>query len=78
MPLSLLLAKPNPPKNVKISAEDGFPTSLMVTWEHPIHELIFKLRYHIRYCQAGCSVWEEVRKEEGGVSLLRRAVVYML
>lgn len=53
-------AKPNPPAHVRVIPEDGFPTSLMVNWSHPIHETIFKLRYHIRYCQAGCSVWKEI------------------
>ncbi|XP_058268553.1 interleukin-6 receptor subunit beta [Hemibagrus wyckioides] len=53
-------AKPNPPAHVRIIPEDGFPKSLMVNWTHPIHETIFKLKYHIRYCQAGCSVWQEI------------------
>lgn len=56
--------KPSPPANVRIVPEDGFPRSLMVNWTHPIHATFFKLKYHIRYCQAGCSVWQEVRKQE--------------
>lgn len=56
-------AKPNPPANVRIIPEDGFPTSLMVNWTHPIHETIFKLKYHIRYCQAGCSIWQELPED---------------
>ncbi|TSS11555.1 Ankyrin repeat domain-containing protein 55 [Bagarius yarrelli] len=53
-------AKPNPPANVRIIPEDNFPTTLIVNWTHPIHETIFRLKYHIRYCQAGCSVWQEL------------------
>ncbi|XP_026996793.2 interleukin-6 receptor subunit beta-like [Tachysurus fulvidraco] len=56
-------AKPNPPANVRLIPEDGFPTSLMVNWTHPIHETYFKLRYIIRYCQAGCSVWQEIHED---------------
>ncbi|MCI4388367.1 hypothetical protein PGIGA_G00084920 [Pangasianodon gigas] len=56
-------AKPKPPANVRIIPEDGFPTSLMVNWTHPLHETTFKLRYHIRYCQAGCSVWQEISQD---------------
>ncbi|XP_046717209.1 interleukin-6 receptor subunit beta-like [Silurus meridionalis] len=50
----------NPPGNIRVIPEDGFPTSLMVNWTHPIHDTVLKLSYHIRYCKAGCSVWEEL------------------
>ncbi|XP_076875820.1 interleukin-6 receptor subunit beta [Brachyhypopomus gauderio] len=52
--------KPNPPSDVKLFPEANFPKSLMVIWTHPIHETTFKLKYNIRYCQAGSSIWEEV------------------
>ncbi|XP_036451541.1 interleukin-6 receptor subunit beta isoform X2 [Colossoma macropomum] len=51
--------KPNPPANVKVIPEDKFPGSLMVNWTHPIHATIFKLKYIIRYCEAGSSNWKE-------------------
>ncbi|KAF5901922.1 ankyrin repeat domain-containing protein 55, partial [Clarias magur] len=52
--------KPNPPANVRIIPDSGFYKSLIVNWTHPIHETAFKVKYHIRYCKAGSSVWQEI------------------
>ncbi|KAK1800531.1 hypothetical protein P4O66_005750 [Electrophorus voltai] len=52
--------KPNPPLEVKLIPEANFPTSLLVTWIHPIHKATFVLKYNIRYCHVGSHVWEQV------------------
>ncbi|XP_026128966.1 interleukin-6 receptor subunit beta [Carassius auratus] len=57
---SSYFAKPNPPLNVQVLAEVNIPTSLMVTWKHPIDRTIMKLSYAIRYRKAASEVWIEV------------------
>uniref|UniRef100_A0A4W4H6J4 Interleukin 6 cytokine family signal transduce n=1 Tax=Electrophorus electricus TaxID=8005 RepID=A0A4W4H6J4_ELEEL len=54
---SLFLVKPNPPSNVMLIPEANFSMSLIVNWTHSFY---LKLKYNIRYCQAGSSVWNEV------------------
>uniref|UniRef100_A0AAY5EZ87 Interleukin 6 cytokine family signal transduce n=1 Tax=Electrophorus electricus TaxID=8005 RepID=A0AAY5EZ87_ELEEL len=49
--------KPNPPSNVMLIPEANFSMSLIVNWTHSFY---LKLKYNIRYCQAGSSVWNEV------------------
>ncbi|XP_051539217.1 interleukin-6 receptor subunit beta-like isoform X2 [Myxocyprinus asiaticus] len=55
--------KPNPPLDVRVQGEVNFSTSLMVTWKHPIDVNTIALRYVIRFCQAGSSVWTEVPED---------------
>ncbi|XP_051972238.1 interleukin-6 receptor subunit beta-like isoform X2 [Xyrauchen texanus] len=55
--------KPNPPLDVQVQGEVNFSTSLMVTWKQPIDVNTIALRYVIRYCQAGSSVWNEVPED---------------
>uniref|UniRef100_A0A8C2K822 Interleukin 6 signal transducer n=1 Tax=Cyprinus carpio TaxID=7962 RepID=A0A8C2K822_CYPCA len=57
---SSYFVKPNPPLNVQVLTEDKFPTSLMVTWKHPIDRTILKLSYAIRYRKVTSNVWIEV------------------
>ncbi|KAI4878836.1 hypothetical protein NFI96_033549 [Prochilodus magdalenae] len=57
---SEVFVKPNPPLHVRLIPEDSFPRSLMLNWTHPITQQCLKLKYNIRYCIAGSSVWTEV------------------
>ncbi|XP_050976969.1 interleukin-6 receptor subunit beta [Labeo rohita] len=57
---SSYFVKPNPPLNVKVLTEVNIPTSLMVTWKHPIDRTALKLSYAIRYRKAASDVWIEV------------------
>ncbi|KAG5836683.1 hypothetical protein ANANG_G00231020 [Anguilla anguilla] len=43
------IVKTDPPKNVEVVSEEGFPTSLLVRWEHPIEEVYITLKYNIRF-----------------------------
>ncbi|KAI1905347.1 hypothetical protein AGOR_G00015170 [Albula goreensis] len=54
------IVKTNPPINVTVTSEDGFPTSLWIRWKHPIRQEFFELKYNIRYCKNGSHVWTEV------------------
>lgn len=56
------IAKPNPPE-VQVLA-DVLCSTVMVEWKHLIPEYSMRLRYVIRYCQAGSSVWTEVWEHE--------------
>lgn len=58
---ALSFAKPNPP-HVQVLADVIYST-VMVEWKHPIHTTTMELRYVIRYCQAGSSVWTEVPED---------------
>ncbi|XP_047228763.1 interleukin-6 receptor subunit beta isoform X2 [Girardinichthys multiradiatus] len=55
------LVKAYPPSSVKVIAEQGFPTSLLVSWAHPIHKTIIKLTYQIRFCPHGSHTWSYLR-----------------
>ncbi|ROL48594.1 Interleukin-6 receptor subunit beta [Anabarilius grahami] len=57
---ALNFVKPNPPLDVQVLAEVNFPTSLIVTWKHPIDKDTLKLLYVIRYRQVDSDVWTEV------------------
>ncbi|KAG9353595.1 hypothetical protein JZ751_011715 [Albula glossodonta] len=50
------VVKTNPPINVNVTSEDGFPTSLLIRWKHPIRQEFFELKYNIRYCKNGSHV----------------------
>ncbi|KAI7793007.1 interleukin-6 receptor subunit beta [Triplophysa rosa] len=58
---ALSFAKPNPP-DVQVLADVIYST-VMVEWKHHVHESVMELRYVIRYCQAGSSVWTEVPED---------------
>lgn len=45
--------KTNPPSNVEVLAENVFPSSLLISWKHPVDPTVLKLTYEIRYCQNG-------------------------
>ncbi|XP_015257292.1 PREDICTED: interleukin-6 receptor subunit beta isoform X1 [Cyprinodon variegatus] len=53
-----------PPSNVKVFAEEMFPTSLLIEWEHPIERVYLKLAYQIRFCPHGSHVWRHVSVPE--------------
>ncbi|XP_051972953.1 interleukin-6 receptor subunit beta-like [Xyrauchen texanus] len=57
---SSYFVKPSPPFHVRVLSEINFSTSLMVTWEPPLHPDVMELSCIIRYCQAGFPVWTEV------------------
>ncbi|XP_076875824.1 interleukin-6 receptor subunit beta-like isoform X2 [Brachyhypopomus gauderio] len=50
----------NPPSNVTLIPEPNVSTSLIVNWNNTIQKGPLKLRFNIRYCHAGSSVWTEV------------------
>lgn len=52
--------KTNPPSRVRAISEDGFPTSLLINWTHPIPEDYLRLIYEIRFCARGSSHWDYV------------------
>ncbi|XP_064164620.1 interleukin-6 receptor subunit beta-like [Anguilla rostrata] len=66
------IVKTDPPK-VKVVSEVGFPTSLIVRWEHPIDEVYITLKYNIRYCPAGAHMWSQVPPSDlvGGIKSFR-------
>ncbi|KAM4532009.1 interleukin-6 receptor subunit beta isoform 2-T4 [Fundulus diaphanus] len=52
--------KTSAPSNVKVIVEQSFPTSLLVKWQHPIHQVYIKLTSQIRFCQDGSHDWRYV------------------
>ncbi|KAJ8401901.1 hypothetical protein AAFF_G00374820 [Aldrovandia affinis] len=54
------IVKTNPPRDIEVVSEKGFPTSLLVRWNHSITWPDFELQYNIRFCAAGAHVWSEV------------------
>ncbi|XP_030623390.1 interleukin-6 receptor subunit beta [Chanos chanos] len=52
--------KPNPPAKVKIISDANISTSFVVEWESGF---VLRLKYNIRYCEVGSSVWKEVPQE---------------
>lgn len=52
--------KTDPPSNVSAISEDGFPTSLLINWTHPVPEDYLRLIYEIRFCTRGASNWNYV------------------
>ncbi|KAJ8261165.1 hypothetical protein COCON_G00168880 [Conger conger] len=60
------LLKLNPPKDVEVVSEPGFPTSLLVRWEHPIdiEPYSLTLNYSIRYCAVESQVWSQVPPDD--------------
>lgn len=57
---SAWFVKTNPPSHVRAISEDGFPTSLLINWTHPIPEDYLRLIYEIRFCAKGSSNWDYV------------------
>lgn len=55
-----IAVKTNPPFEVKLIPEEGFPRSLRVEWKRPIDRVYLHLRYHIRFCTASSKEWSEV------------------
>lgn len=52
--------KTNPPSHVRAMSEDGFPTSILLHWNHPIPEDYIRLIYQVRFCAQGSANWEYV------------------
>ncbi|KAF3848725.1 hypothetical protein F7725_015222 [Dissostichus mawsoni] len=52
--------KTNPPSDIKVISEKGFPTSLLMLWTHPIEKYYGKLIYEIRFCAIGSPNWTYV------------------
>ncbi|XP_064158204.1 uncharacterized protein LOC135236011 isoform X2 [Anguilla rostrata] len=67
------IVKTDPPNNVEVVSEEGFPTSLLVRWEHPIEDVYITLKYNIRYCPAGAHMWSQVPPSDsvGGIKSFR-------
>uniref|UniRef100_A0A4W5LC74 Fibronectin type-III domain-containing protein n=1 Tax=Hucho hucho TaxID=62062 RepID=A0A4W5LC74_9TELE len=58
--VTFFAVKTNPPSDVNIISENTFSRTLLVSWKHPIHETIVKLKYNIRFCTVGSGDWTEV------------------
>uniref|UniRef100_A0A8C8FQE7 Fibronectin type-III domain-containing protein n=1 Tax=Oncorhynchus tshawytscha TaxID=74940 RepID=A0A8C8FQE7_ONCTS len=54
------MVKTNPPLDVNIISEKNFSRTLLVSWKHPIHETVVKLKYNLRFCTVGSGDWTEV------------------
>ncbi|XP_028273714.1 interleukin-6 receptor subunit beta isoform X2 [Parambassis ranga] len=52
--------KPNPPSDVQILSENGFSTSLLINWIHPINKVYVELKYQIRFAPRGSHQWTYV------------------
>lgn len=52
--------KTKPPSRVQALSQEGFATTLLITWTHPIPEEYLRLIYEIRFCAAGSPDWHHV------------------
>lgn len=71
VPLTLHeLLKPDPPESVSVSALEGYPKRLHVSWDFPSswpqHDA-FPLMFHIRYRPLGSVYWSEISSEDRSV-----------
>jgi hypothetical protein len=58
--VTFFAVKTNPPLDVNIISEKNFSRTLLVSWKHPIHETVVKLKYNLRFCTVGSGDWTEV------------------
>lgn len=58
--VTFFAVKTNPPSDVNIISENNFSRTLLVSWKHPIHETVVKLKYNLRFCTVGSGDWTEV------------------
>ncbi|XP_034047396.1 interleukin-6 receptor subunit beta isoform X2 [Thalassophryne amazonica] len=55
-----MFVKTSPPSDVQVISEKSFPTSLLITWKHPIGNEYVTLMYQIRFCRNGSHNWTYV------------------
>ncbi|KAK5851800.1 hypothetical protein PBY51_023327 [Eleginops maclovinus] len=74
------LLKPNPPRSVLVTAIEGYPKKLNISWELPsswlLHEA-FPLLFHIRYRPQGSLYWSEVFSEQSPVVIFDALAGYV-